>query len=88
MLSIWLKRVLAALIILGPIGAVLSRFSQLGGSGRRASRCCSKLCRVASRGHLLVATTELVFELHPSRKKVLAASRQVRAAHDLPLLMQ
>ena len=88
MLSIWLKRVLAALIILGPIGAVLSRFSQLGGSGRRASRCGSKWCRVARRGHLLGATTEIVFTPRFSRMKVLAASRQVRAAHDLPLLMQ
>ncbi|WP_309341788.1 hypothetical protein [Actinomyces oris] len=42
---------------------------------------------MASRGHLLVATTELVFELHPSRKKVLEVSRQVRVAHDLPLLL-
>lgn len=31
MLSIWLKRVLAVLIILGTIGAVLNRLSQPGG---------------------------------------------------------
>ena len=87
MLSIWLKRVLAALIILGPIGAVLNRFSQPGGNCGRASRCGSKWCRVARRRHLLGATTEIVFTPRFSRMKVLAVSRQVRAAHDLPLLM-
>ena len=43
---------------------------------------------LARGGHILVATTEVVFEPYSSRKKVLVASRQARAAHDLPLLMQ
>ena len=43
--------------------------------------------RVARGGHLSVITTEVVFAPRFSRMKVLAVSRQVRAAHDLPLLM-
>ena len=87
MLSVWLKRVLAILIILGTIGAVLSRLSHPGGPEDPAVLLGGFTARIL----LLVLAIWLLVSAHRSSRKLkmqkLQAGQQIpqQAGYSQPL---
>lgn len=87
MLSVWLKRVLAILIILGTIGAVLSRLSQPGELEDPAVLLGGFTARIL----LLVLAIWLLVSAHRSSRKLkmqkLQAGQQIpqQAGYSQPL---
>ena len=78
MLSVWLKRVLAILIILGTIGAVLSRLSQPGGLEDPAVLLGGFTARIL----LLVLAIWLLVSAHRSSRKL--KMQKLQAGQQIP----
>ena len=78
MLSVWLKRVRAILIILGTIGAVLSRLSQPGGPEDPAVLLGGFTARIL----LLVLAIWLLVSAHRSSRRL--KMQKLQAGQQIP----